>query len=73
MKPDKCPCCGSVPEVNYGRTQQECWAYVVCHSCGLKTANHHGKTDKETAGKAVAAWNRRVGQMALFTFGGQEA
>ena len=63
---DKCPCCGATPEVNYGRTHAECWTYVVCHACGLHTKNFHGQTDKETAFRAVEAWNRRAGQMALF-------
>lgn len=62
MEPDKCPCCGSDTEVRYGRTQRETWAYVVCLGCGLHTANHHGKKDKEAKSLALEAWNRRVWQ-----------
>lgn len=68
--PHECPCCGAKAEVNWGRNHKECWAYVVCHNCGLHTRNHHGKTDKETAANAIETWNRRQEQMALFTFEG---
>lgn len=68
-KPDRCPCCGSKAEVNWGRTHVDTWAYVICHNCGLRTRNYHGKTDGDAAGNATEAWNRRVEQ-PLFTLEG---
>lgn len=59
-KPSACPCCGHPGEVNWGRTYDETWAYVICKGCGLRTANQHGKSDRDTAQMAVAVWNRRT-------------
>lgn len=56
----RCPMCGSKPQVNYGHTHSESWAYVVC-VCGVRTSNQHGKTDKDAASSAIAVWNRRTG------------
>ena len=67
---EKCPCCGAKPEVNWGHTQHDCWAYVTCHNCGLHTRNFHGANDREAASKALEAWNVRKGQMALFALEG---
>lgn len=70
MKAKECPCCGHKAEVNYGRNHEVCWAYVVCHNCGLHSRNFRGKTDRDAGNKALEAWNRRTEQMALFTLEG---
>jgi len=48
--------CGRRPEINWGRTASDCWAYVVCQ-CGMKTTNQHGANDKEAAEAAIRVWN----------------
>ena len=54
-----CPMCGGRPEINFGHTHCDSWAYVVC-SCGVKTTNQHGKNDKQAAELASEVWNSRV-------------
>lgn len=54
-----CPMCGARPQVNYGHTHHESWAYVVCE-CEVQTRNCHGKNDREAANAAVDMWNRRT-------------
>ena len=61
-----CPFCGDVPEINYGHYtirngNTECIAYVVCHTCGAKTANHHASNDAQAKKQALHAWNMREG------------
>lgn len=53
-----CPFCGKTPEVNFGRTQTDVWAYIRC-CCGVTTANQHGDNDREAKRKALDVWNRR--------------
>ena len=62
LKP--CPFCGSEPELNYGHIsipsgEIESVAYVVCHTCGARTGNHHGMKDAAAKSGAVHAWNMR--------------
>lgn len=56
LKP--CPFCGATPAMYFGRTNEVKWAYVAC-DCGIRTRNHHGKTDRDSIELAARTWNTR--------------
>lgn len=56
LKP--CPFCGQTPAMYFGMTNEVKWAYVAC-DCGIRTRNHHGKTDRESMELAATTWNTR--------------
>lgn len=63
LKP--CPFCGAEPELNYGHVSLpddvESLAYVICRTCGAKSANHHASSDAQAKKLALHAWNMREG------------
>lgn len=64
MEIKRCPFCGSDAELNFGHYSMpnndvESLAYIVCCTCGAKTANHHASSDAQAKKLALHAWNMR--------------